>query len=357
MLEGLQPMTKVLAAQRNSGERSVRRPTCPRTLATVAAGLALLAAVLLSTKGTSLAQEWPAKPVKLINPFSGGGSVDRMARIAAEELSRSFKQQFYVENRVGGGGTLGAAQVARADPDGYTLLMGNHGSNVFAPATLSAVGYDAVGDFTHIAMVAGESYVFVAHASVGVRSFADFLAWAKRQPQPINIGSSGLGTLGQLVVEQLMRKPGLLPKINHVPYRGGGPLVTDLLGNHVSFGALALSNILEHVRAGTLVPLALISDQRNPAITNLPAFAELGHPDIGGATWAWIAGPRNLPVPIVDRLNQEVRRWIKRPEVKQQFERDAYLTMDVNVPTLTAFVMGELKRWSTFADEAGLKAK
>ena len=157
--------------------------------------------------------------------------------------------------------------------------------------------------------------------------------------------------------DPLMRKPGLLPKVNHVPYRGGGPLMTDLLGNHVPFGVLALSNVLEHVRAGTLVPLALISDQRNPAITNLPTFTELGHPDVGGAIWAWIAGPRNLPPPIVDRLNQEVRRWIKRPEVKQQFERDAYLSMDADVPTLTAFVVGELKRWSAFADEAGLKVK
>jgi tripartite-type tricarboxylate transporter receptor subunit TctC len=122
----------------------------------------------------------------------------------------------------------------------------------------------------------------------------------------------------------------------------------------VSFGA-ALSNVLEHVRVGTLVPLALISDQRNPAI--LPTFAELGHPDIGGAILAWIAGPRNLPTPIVDRLNQEIRRWIKQPEVKQRFERDAYPSTDVDVPTLTAFVVSELQRWSSFADKAGLKAK
>jgi tripartite-type tricarboxylate transporter receptor subunit TctC len=315
----------------------------------------MAAVVLLASH--AYAQQWPTKPVKLINPFSAAGSVDRMARMVGEELSRTFKQQFYVENRVGGGGTVGAAQAARAVPDGYTLLIGNHGSNVFAPATLPNVGYDAVGDFAHVAMIAGESYVFVAHASLGLNSFADFLAWAKAQKQPINIGSSGPGTLGQLVVGQLMRKPGLLPEINHIPYRGGGPLAIDLIGNHVSFGALALSNVLEHARAGTLVPLALISNRRNPATPNLPTFAELGHPEIGGAIWAWIAGPKSLPEPIVNRLNQEIRRWIRLPEVKQRFEREAYLSMDADVPALTNFVANELKRWSAFADEAGLKAK
>jgi tripartite-type tricarboxylate transporter receptor subunit TctC len=319
-------------------------------------GAALLGAVLLVSGHASPAQEWPTKPVKLIVPFAAAGTTDRMARLVAAELSQTFKQQFYVENRVGSGGVVGTAAVARAD-DGHTLLMAGYGGHVFGPATLPHIGYDPIGDFAHIAMVGGESYVLVAHSSLGLKSFDDFLRWAKSRNEPINVGSAGQGSLGHIVVEQMKRKPGLLPNLNHVPYRGGGPLLTDLIGNHVSVAANALSPTLEHIANGTLVPLALISQQRNPVTPDLPTFAELGHPDIGGAIWAWIAGPKSLPAPVVAKLNTEVRRWIASPETKERFRREAFLSMDLDPPALTKFVEGELKRWTAFIQEAGLKTQ
>ena len=314
-----------------------------------------LAALVVAASHASHAQEWPNRPVKVVVPFAAAGTTDRMGRLIAEELSKSFKQQFYVENRAGGGGVIGAAQVARADPDGYTLMIGGYGPHIFAPATTANLGYDALADFTHIAMIGGESFIIVANPALGVTSFAELVQLAKTQTAPLNMGSPGQATLGALVVEQLLRKPGLLPTLNHVPYRGGGPVMTDLLGNHVPLACITLSAAIEHINTGTLVPLALISTERVATLKDLPTIVELGHPDIGGAIWSWLAGPKQLPAAMVTRLNQEVRRSLQTPELKQRFERDLFLSMDTDPAALNAFIAGELKRWTAFFQESGFK--
>jgi tripartite-type tricarboxylate transporter receptor subunit TctC len=314
-----------------------------------------LAALVVVASHASHAQEWPNRPVKVVVPFAAAGTTDRMGRLIAEELSKSFKQQFYVENRAGGGGVIGAAQVARADPDGYTLMIGGYGPHIFAPATTANLGYDALADFTHIAMIGGESFIIVANPALGVTSFAELVQLAKTQTAPLNMGSPGQATLGALVVEQLLRKPGLLPTLNHVPYRGGGPVMTDLLGNHVPLACITLSAAIEHINAGTLVPLALISTERVATLKDLPTIVELGHPDIGGAIWSWLAGPKQLPAAMVTRLNQEVRRSLQTPELKQRFERDLFLSMDTDPAALNAFIASELKRWTAFFQESGFK--
>ena len=234
-------------------------------------------------------------------------------------------------------------------------MIGGYGPHIFAPATTANLGYDALSDFTHIAMIGGESFIIVAHPALGVKSFPDLVQLAKSRSGPLNMASPGQSTLGALVVEQLIRKPGLLPNLNHVPYRGGGPVMADLLGNHVSLGCIVLSAAIEHIHAGTLIPLALIATERAQALKELPTIVELGHPDIGGAIWSWLAGPKNLPAPMVARLNQELRRSLQAPEMRQRFERDLFLSMDADVPTLNRFIAGELKRWTTFFQASGLK--
>jgi tripartite-type tricarboxylate transporter receptor subunit TctC len=318
-------------------------------------GCTLLVTVALVTCDAGHAQDWPNRPVKVVVPFAAAGTTDRLGRLAAEELSKTFKQQFYVENRPGGGGVIGALQVARADPDGYTLMIAGYGPHIFAPATTANLGYDALSDFTHIAMIGGESFIIVAHPTLGVKSFADLAAFAKTNTGPLNMASPGQATLGALVVEQLIRKPGLLPNLNHVPYRGGGPVMTDLLGNHISLGCITLSAAIEHIRAGTLVPLALVSNDRAPALPEVPTIVELGHPDIAGAIWSWLAGPKGLPDTMVIRLNQELRQSLQKPEIRQRFERDLFLSKDLDVVTLNAFVADELKRWTKFFQESGFK--
>jgi tripartite-type tricarboxylate transporter receptor subunit TctC len=325
------------------------------TLKWIVRGTALLAAALLLSGRGSLAQDWPNKPVKVVVPFAAGGTTDRMGRLIADELTKTFKQQFYIENRVGGGGVVAALAVARAEPDGYTLMIGSSGPHIFAPASMSNLGYDALADFTHIAMIGGESFIIVAHSALGVKSFAELVQLAKGRTGPLNMASPGQATVGALVVEQLIRKPGLLPNLNHVPYRGGGPVMADLIGNHVSLGCITLSAAIEHVRTGTLVPLALIAAERAPALQDLPTIVELGHPDIGGAVWSWLAGPKNLPAPVVERLNREVRRSLQGPEIRQRFERDLLLSMDADAATLAAFLAADIKRWTTFFQTSGIK--
>ena len=217
---------------------------------------ALIAAATLATNAS--AQDWPAKPVRVVVPFPAGGSTDRMTRLVAEHLSKTLKQQFFVENRPGAGGALGASQVARADADGYTLMAGGYGPHVLGPAGGAKIDYDPVKDFTHIVMMGGESYVFAAHAALGVKSLADVVKLANTSKEPLNFGSPGTNTLGQLMLDQLRKRIGE-SRINHIPHRGGAPLQTALLGNHVSLATLPIAPMLPHIAAGTVVPLAVSS--------------------------------------------------------------------------------------------------
>ena len=317
---------------------------------------AVLAALIAAASAASVpcvAQDWPNKPVKVIVPFAAGGATDRLGRLVADHLSKSLKQQFYVENRAGGGGALGSSQAARAEPDGYTLLIAGYGPHVMGPAENPNIGYDPVGDFSHIAMVGGESFALSAHASLGPRSFKDLIALSKSRPEPINCGSPGTGSLGQLLVELMVRRK--IANLNHVPYRGGAPLLTDFFGNHVPVAATPALPIVQHAATGTVVPLAVTATQRIPVLKDVPTFAELGFPEMSGAIWFWLSGPKNLPPAVVARLNQEVRRFTAAPETRRQFEQGALLSMDADVPTLTRFIADELKRWTGFVEEFGLR--
>jgi tripartite-type tricarboxylate transporter receptor subunit TctC len=312
-----------------------------RYLAMLAA--ATLAAVAVASAGPARAQEWPAKPVRIVVPFPAGGSTDRMTRLVAEDLTNVFKQQFVVENRPGAGGALGAAQVARADADGYTLMAGGFGPHILGPASGVKADYDPINDFTHVVMMGGETYIFAAHSALGVKSLSDVVRLAK--DKPINFGSPGTGTLGQLMVDQFRLKVGA-NRINHVPYRGGAPLQTDFIGNHVSLATLPIAPMLPHIATGTITALAVSSTERNPALPNVPTLKEAGYPEIGGAIWFWLAGPKNLPQPIVTRVNREVRRYLATAPVKQIFVRDALMSMDTDSAALNRFIADEIKRWS-----------
>jgi tripartite-type tricarboxylate transporter receptor subunit TctC len=317
----------------------------------------VLAAVMVAggllAGATAQAQDWPNRPVKVVVPFGAGGAADRLGRIAADHLSKTFKQQFYIENRVGAGGAVASKDVARAEPDGYTLLIGGSGPHIMGPAENRNIGYDPVGDFTHIAMIGGESYALSVQASLGVKSFKELIALSKSRSEPINCGTPGAGSLGQLMIETLLLKK--IANLNHVPYRGGAPLLTDFFGNHVPVAATPILPILQHAAAGTIVPLAVTSTERIPVLNQVPTFEELGYPEMNGAIWFWLAGPKGLPAPVVEKLNREVRRFINAPETKQQFEKTALLSMDADPPALTKYIDVELKRWTAFVDEKGLK--
>jgi tripartite-type tricarboxylate transporter receptor subunit TctC len=273
--------------------------------------------------------------------------------MAADHLSRAFKQQFFIENRVGAGGAVASTAVARADADGYTLLIGGSGPHIMGPAENPNIGYNPVGDFTHIAMIGGESYALSAQASLGVKTFKELIALSKSRTDPINCGTPGAGSLGQLVIEAMLLKK--VANFNHVPYRGGAPLLTDFFGNHVPTAMTPILPIIQHAATGAIVPLAVTSTERIPLMKDVPTFQELGYPEANGAIWFWLAGPKSLPAPVVERLNREVRRFINDPATKQLFEKTALLSMDADVPALTKYIADEIKRWTAFVEEKGLK--
>ncbi|MEA2907224.1 MAG: hypothetical protein QOI12_4611 [Alphaproteobacteria bacterium] len=323
-------------------------------------GLRAIAAISLVATGllapAARADDWPTRPVKIVIPFGAGGTSDRFGRLIATELSKAFRQSFSVENKPGGAGAIGSAEVARAQPDGYTLVLAGMGPHVTGPALNPRIGYDPIAGFTHIAMIAGDSTIFVVHPALGVKTLPDFIRLAKSGTVAINSGSSGLGTIAHLSLEQLRRKAGVM-NIAHVPYRGGGPLSIDLLGNHVSSAFLATASAIEQVRAGSLIALAVTSSERIANLKEVPTFAELGYPDVESTTWGWLSGPPNMPAEIVTRLSTEVRKLVRTPEMQQRFAAESMLTRDLDPAALTAFLASELKRWTALVEDAGLREK
>jgi tripartite-type tricarboxylate transporter receptor subunit TctC len=307
---------------------------------------ALLFAIACGITGTAFAQrpEWPAKPIKMLVPFGAGGAADVAARLFAEHLGQALGQQFVVENRTGGGGLIGATALARADADGYTLGSGGMSVQVLAAALSDNPGFDPIKDFTHIAFFGGAPSVIVAHPSIGVKTMKDMLAYARSQAKDMPYVSSGTGTVGHIVFEYVVQKEKL--KGVHIPYRSGSAAVLDLLAGRVTVGALNWATARQHVRAGTLIPLGVSSAKRLPQLPDLPTLNELGYPDIQTTTWTMITGPAGLPKPIVDAVNREVLKIVAKPEIKKHFDQEGEVPAPMSPAELTAFVQGEVKRWS-----------
>jgi tripartite-type tricarboxylate transporter receptor subunit TctC len=326
-----------------NGERNMRR----REL------LGLLGGAAAACSFGARAQDWPAKPVKIVVAFAAGGAADLFARLIAAEMSKAFKQQFYVENTAGSAGAVGSAQVARAQPDGYTLLIGGAGPMLTGPAINPNIGYDPLRDFSHIAMIAGDGYVLVANAASDLRTFADVARL--RRERPLTVGSPGGGSLGHLIIEQIKLKTGIA--LEHVPFRSAGESMTAVLGGHVDLAIQAFSSAGEQVRGGLVIPLAVTSGERLPQFRDAPTFTELGLGDVGGVAWFWLAGPANLPADIVAKLNAEVRRIVRLPQIQRRFEDDALLTMDVDAATLTGIIGREVATWGALAKRIGLRVQ
>jgi tripartite-type tricarboxylate transporter receptor subunit TctC len=298
---------------------------------------ALLAILCLWPGSHVRADAWPSRPVKIVVAFAPGGSADQFGRLLAGELSVAFKQQFFVENRPGNSGAIGSAQVARAEPDGYTLLIGGSGPHLTGPAINPNIGYEPLKDFTHIAMIGADSYALAANPALGVKSIAELVALAKSRKEPITSSSPGPGSLGHLLIEQFKRKSNI--DIQHVPAPNSG--VTDVLGNHISMTLTAMMTVGEQVKAGKLWALAVTSTDRNPIFRDIPTFAEQGYPDVRGDTWFWLTAPKNLPPAIVSKLSDATRRIVQSPKIQQHFQKLAVLTKDLDPAAVQKFIADE----------------
>jgi tripartite-type tricarboxylate transporter receptor subunit TctC len=289
------------------------------------------------------AADWPTKPVRMIVAFAAGGPSDAAGRAYAEALSAAFGQQFIVENRTGGGGLPAAEAVARAEPDGYTLLVSGIPNLVLQPA-MSNVSYDPIRDFTHIAYFGGISNAVVVHPSLGIRTYQEFPARVRAEPGGFEYLSAGFGSMGYWVGEYIAAKENI--KLTHVAYRGGSVAVFDLLAGHVKVGMLSFSSSAGHVKDGKLVALAAASAERLPYAPELPTLKEIWGTDFSSTTWFSLSGPAGMPADIVARINREVIKAMDRPEVRKQIDIHTIESKAMTPAEFTALVVKERDRWT-----------
>ncbi len=300
----------------------------------------------------SKAEEWPTRPVRVIAPFAAGGTADTLGRIAAEQLSDAFRQQFFVENRGGGGGVPGSLAVARMDPDGYNFVVSGIATHAIAPAVNSNTGYDPVNDFTHVAYFGGPPIVFIVPKSLGVNTLPELVAYAKKNNEKLTYASPGTGTSGHLVAEYFAGKAGI--GVEHVPYRGAAPGVMDVMAGHLRFGSMTWTTASGQISAGTVVPLAVSSAQRLKDFPNIPTFREQGY-DLVSTTWFSLSAPPGLPKSIVTSVNRELVKAFAKPEVMERLRTEQILTEPMTPEEFKKFVGEEYVRWKSVAQQIGLK--
>jgi tripartite-type tricarboxylate transporter receptor subunit TctC len=307
--------------------------------------LALLAACVL-VAAPLRAEVWPSKPIHIVVTFAPGGAADIWARLLADPLSAALGQPVVIENRGGGGGVVGATQVSRADPDGYTLLLGGLAAQVLAPAISGNAPFDPIRDFTHVAYIGGPPIVWVVPPSSDLHSAADLIA-AGKAGKFSGYASSGVGTLGHLVVEYVARQNGL--ELTHIPYNTAA--FTDILAGRVPMGSFTWGAALGQIQAGTLRALAVTTEQRRPEAPDVPTFKELGY-DLVASTWFSLSGPKGLPKEIVQRLNAAMLAALDRPEIKKRATQDAFDLKALTPDQLAAFMELETARWTPIAQAA-----
>jgi tripartite-type tricarboxylate transporter receptor subunit TctC len=298
---------------------------------------------------------YPNRTVKIIAPQAPGGGVDLVARIIADRLRVATGQTFVVDNQAGAGGAIATQMAARAAPDGYTLMIGYVATHATNPAVKRNLGYDAIRDFTPIAMIGGTPNVLVVARDVPVRTLAEFVAYAKANPRKVDYGTSGVGTLNHLVMEQFKHASGI-PSMA-VPYRSIGQAFTDGMGGqiHVIFPGLAAA--LPHLRSGAFRALAVTGDKRQSMLPDVPTFKELGYEGFNGLTWYGIVGPAKLPEPIVRKLNTEINAIIASPDVRETFRSEALDLMPMTPTQFGKYIADEIAHWTAVARASGIEAE
>ncbi|HVJ22898.1 MAG TPA: tripartite tricarboxylate transporter substrate binding protein, partial [Burkholderiales bacterium] len=313
--------------------------------------LVLLAALFLP--GIVLAQAWPTKPVRVIVTFSPGGSSDIVARLIAAPLQAELGQSVIVDNRPGAGGTIGALEAARAAPDGYTLLLSNSAPISISPAMQDQPRYDPVAGFTHVSYIGSVANVFVVHPSVPATTLRELVGWIKAQPNPVNYGSGGIGSIGHIVGETLKKDQGL--QMEHVGYKGSSPMHNDLLSGTIKLAIDTLPQNVPFIKDGKLRALAVTSAARAPMAPGVPSVLELGQKKLVAENFLGVSGPAGLPRPVVERLHAAMKTSLANPTVAQRLADLGVQGSDMTPDQFTAFVANQVKEWYQPVKDSGAK--
>lgn len=318
------------------------------------AGLAL-AAASIAAESNAVAQHYPDKPIRLVVPVAPGGSLNLYTRFIAQRLSESLGQTVIVDNRPGANGIIGADIVAKATPDGYTLLMGASPTLGINPTLYAGkVPYNPLTDFTPVTMVAKGPSVLASHPSVPVKSLKELIAYAKSNPGKLNYATSGTGSGNHLTGEMLKTVAGI--DLVHVPYNGGGPGLVALLAREVELMITPPPTLIPMAKAGRIRLLAVSSAKRSPAIPDVPTIAESGFPGFETTVWYCVVGPRGMPQPIVNKLHTELTAIITSAEFRDRLAADAVFAEASTPQQLTAFIRSEIPKFAKVIRQAGIKA-
>jgi tripartite-type tricarboxylate transporter receptor subunit TctC len=300
----------------------------------------------------AIAQEYPTKPITLIVPFAPGGSSDLISRLLGQKLTEAFKQQVIVDNRGGGAGFVGMQAAARAAPDGYTLILGHIGTLAVNPAMFAKMPYK-VDEFAPVTLVATVPNVLVVSPALPAKTFQEFIKLAKEKPGTLNYGSAGIGSAGHLAMEYLKQKTGI--EMSHVPYKGTGPMITDLLSGQTQATFTGAPPLMPHIKADKLRPLAVGSAKRLETLPDVPSVAEQDYPGFETSQWYGILAPAKTPAPIVQKLAAEIHRALQNPEVIERFQHDGSIPTASTPEEFAAFIEKEAKLWGDIVKAAGIQ--
>lgn len=315
--------------------------------------VAAFCAASMLQSGASMAQAWPSKPIRMMVPFPPGGSTDIVARIVAQKLSERLGQSIVIENRGGGGGTIGTAAVARSAPDGYSLTVASTSTHVVAPGVYAKLEYDPVKDFAPIGLMAVSPYLLVVNPSVPAKSLKELVALAKQQPGKLNYASAGIGSTTHLAMEMLKAASGTF--MLHIPYSGNGPAGTAVVAGQVEILFGSLPALLPHAKSGRVRALAVGTPKRSPSLPDIPTVAESGYPGFDASLWLAIMAPAGTPQPIIDRLNRELVALIAAPDTREALDKAGAEPLSGTPAELAAMIRDGIPKYARVIKAAGVK--
>jgi tripartite-type tricarboxylate transporter receptor subunit TctC len=307
----------------------------------------------LAVAAPSISQQYPVRPVRFVVPFAAGGSVDTLARTIGPKLADALGQQIVVDNRPGGNGDIGMLIVAKSAPDGYTILLGYIANLAIAPSLYAKMPYDPVGDYVPVTQIATSPNVLTAHPSVPAKTLKELIALAKAKPGAVNFASTGVASVGHLTGELLNNLAGM--KMTHVPYKGGGQAIIDLVGGHVQVMFSGFSAAMPHIKSGKIRPLAVTGARRSPALADVPTIAEQGFPGVEATAWYGVLTPAGAPQPVVARLHGEIVRILKLPDVVQRLDALGFELVGSTPEQFSAYIRSETSKWEKVVRASGAK--
>jgi tripartite-type tricarboxylate transporter receptor subunit TctC len=311
-------------------------------------------AALAALLAHSAQAQWPTKPIRLVVPFAPGGSSSIVARAVAIEMEKGLGQPIIIDNKPGGGGNVAMQDVARADPDGYTLIIGHIGTLAVNPFMFEKLPFDTDKDFVAVSLLAKVPNIFVVHTDVPARDLREFVALAKREPGKLYYGSAGNGSAGHLAFEYLKLVAGI--DVVHVPYKGTGPQITDLISGRTDASSAGTPPLLPHVKSGKVRAIAVGTPKRLPSLPDVPTVIEQGYKGFETTQWYGLLAPAKTPQPVIKRRADEAVKATKAAAVKRRFDEDDAIAIGSTPAEFAAFIKQEQARWGEVVKKAKLKA-